>query len=78
MLRETMLAMEPLEEELGFEMLIPVHDAVLLQTLPEHVHTVITAVRALFEKDWPELGGLSIPSSASVGPNWYEMEEIAA
>jgi DNA polymerase-1 len=76
MLRETMLSMAPLEKELGFEMLIPVHDAVLLQTRPSLVNGVVEAVTTLFEKEWAELGDLSIPSSATVGPNWYEMEEI--
>ena len=76
MLRETMLAMDPLQETLGFEMLIPVHDAVVFQVLPKNVSSAVSTVKKLFEKEWPELGGLSIPSSATVGPNWDEMEEI--
>jgi DNA polymerase-1 len=76
MLRETMLAMSKLEDSLGFEMLIPVHDATLLQLFRKQVDSVVPVIKRLFEKKWEELGGLSIPSSASVGPNWAEMEEI--
>lgn len=72
MLRETLLHCAERDGEL-FNLLAPVHDAVLLECLPEHRADVYDYIVPFMQRAWPELGGLSIQVDASWGSNWSEM-----
>jgi DNA polymerase I-like protein with 3'-5' exonuclease and polymerase domains len=76
MLRWVLAELGSLEEEGGFELLIPIHDAIILQTSPSNVERVISIVKSVMERKWPELRDLQIKVSVKVGQNnWAEMLE---
>lgn len=54
--------------------LVPIHDALLLEVLQGEVPRVSNLVKNLMEKEWPELGGLSIPVDIKSGTNWALMK----
>jgi len=75
MLRETLLRVHNLPGcgEVFFP-LVPIHDALLLEVREAYVAEVREQIRAIMERPWEELGGLSIKVDAKVGQNWG-MEE---
>ena len=80
MLRSSIVDLFELLEETGLaQILIPIHDALLLQCLPADVEQVVERVRQVMEKDWSQLNGLSIKTSCKIGTkNWSEMEDYVA
>lgn len=76
MLRETLLHVAELQERLAsFSLLVPVHDAILLEVREEDATEVATRVREVMEREWPELNGLSIKVDVKQGKNWGEMHD---
>jgi DNA polymerase I-like protein with 3'-5' exonuclease and polymerase domains len=76
MLRWVIVELGRMENEYDFELLIPIHDAIIVQTSPSNVKRVIAAVKAVMEREWPELRGLSIKVSTKVGnKNWALMTD---
>src|SRR6266404_1183293 len=76
MLRETLLRVAELQAELGtFWMLVPIHDAILLEVREDQVVGVSARVREVMEREWPELNGLSIKVDVKQGRNWGQMQE---
>ncbi len=59
--------------------LVPIHDAILFEVQDqEDARLRATAsVTELMEKEWPELGGLSIQVDGNWGRNWGEMKHDA-
>ena len=55
--------------------LIPIHDAIVLEVREGAVGDYVPEVRALMEKEWPELNGLSIKTDIKVGSNWALMKD---
>jgi DNA polymerase I-like protein with 3'-5' exonuclease and polymerase domains len=74
MLRESLLHVWELPgcQEVFWPM-VPIHDAILLETFEDKVEDVSRAVAKVMEREWPELGGLSIKVDVKVGRNWSEM-----
>lgn len=76
MLRWTLVELGEGEEEGAFELLIPIHDAIILQCDPEREEGVTSFVKSVMEREWPELNGLSIGVSVKrTTKAWSEMEE---
>jgi len=76
MLRETLLRVAGYQAESGrFWMLVPVHDAILLEVREADVVGVSARVREIMEREWPELNGLSIKVDVKVGKTWGDMYE---
>ena len=75
MLRETLLRVADLQEQNPFWMLVPVHDAILLEVQEEAAVEVSTRVREIMERPWAELNGLSIKVDVKQGLNWGEMHD---
>lgn len=78
MLRWVLVELGEKEEEVGYELLIPIHDAVLLQTTPANVPKVVAFVKGVMEREWPELSGLKIEVSikrCKLGESWAKMTE---
>jgi DNA polymerase I-like protein with 3'-5' exonuclease and polymerase domains len=75
MLRETLLALAPLDGGL-FDLLAPIHDAVLVECEKKDALKVRDLIKSIMERSWPELGDLSIEAEASMGKSWAEMEEF--
>lgn len=76
MLRETIIDVHELQlsGRVGeFHALVPIHDALLLEVRQDCSAAVSAAVKALMEKQWPELGGLSIAVEVKQGLNWSQM-----
>jgi DNA polymerase I-like protein with 3'-5' exonuclease and polymerase domains len=76
MLRWVLVELGEFEESMGYDLLVPIHDAILLQCFPDRVEEVLSFVRGVMERKWPELGGLSIQVSVKKGLSWGEMEEV--
>ncbi|MGH9425595.1 MAG: DNA polymerase, partial [Terriglobia bacterium] len=75
MLRWVLVELGGLEKKEDFELLIPIHDAVVLQTKPTNVKRVAEVVKKVMERQWIELNDLSIQVSVKVGRSWGEMKE---
>lgn len=69
MLRDSLVEMDGRLGDLA-DLLVPVHDAVLLQCVPAHVPEVVALVREIMEREWPELNGFSVKTDWKVGLNW--------
>jgi DNA polymerase-1 len=55
--------------------LVPIHDAIVLEVPEGQDERWVPPVRALMEKDWAELGGLSIKTDVKIGSNWAHMKD---
>jgi DNA polymerase I-like protein with 3'-5' exonuclease and polymerase domains len=55
-------------------LLLQVHDALIVECPAEMVDEVVGVMKRVMEQPFRELGGFSIPVSASVGDSWGEME----
>lgn len=76
MLRESLIRVADLQRELGcFWMLVPIHDAILLEVREDQVVGVQARVKEVMEREWPELNGLSIKVDVKTGLNWGEMQD---
>jgi DNA polymerase I - 3''-5'' exonuclease and polymerase domains len=62
------------EEGTTFSLLVPTHDAILLQILPAHLDRIMHLVKTSMERKWSELGGLSVGTGAKVGPHLGAMK----
>jgi hypothetical protein len=80
MLRESIVRLWDALELTGLaQILIPIHDALLLQCARERVDQVVGIVREVMEKKWTELNDLSIKVSCKMsGTNWSEMEDYVS
>lgn len=75
-LRETLVTLdETLDEEIA-QLLVPVHDSILLQARHGHVEETAGRVRGQMEREWPELKNLSIKVSMKRGFNWADLKEF--
>jgi DNA polymerase I-like protein with 3'-5' exonuclease and polymerase domains len=74
MLREALLDLIDAEEEVGFKVLAPIHDSILLSSPPEKREEVKTLVKKVMERPWRELGGLMVEVEGKVGPDLSRME----
>ena len=74
MLREVLLALYPMEETLGFHLLVPIHDSILLECRPERAPEVVEFVRAAMERPWEEMGGLVVKIDCKWGPDWASLK----
>lgn len=75
MLRETLLYCDPLDGDSGlFELLAPVHDAILLECFPRDCGRVVDTIKPFMERAWGELGGLKIEVDVSIGDSWGNMK----
>lgn len=75
MLREVMLSLAQYDGGL-FNLLVPIHDAVLVETEEHNVEEAKRIICASMARPWPELGGLVIEADAKAGKRWSEMKEI--
>ena len=75
MLRWVIVELGGMEVEYKFELLVPVHDAILLQTESSNIQRVVEAVKKVMERGWEQLNGLKIEVSVKVGDSWGEMKE---
>jgi hypothetical protein len=57
-----------------FDFLVPIHDAVLVETDEENGEKVGKLITAAQGRAWSELGGLIIDAEFKVGTNWGSME----
>ncbi len=57
------------------KLLATVHDSIVAECWPSELATTVGVIRSVMEQPWPELGGLVIPVSVKVGPNWGELQE---
>lgn len=74
MLRETLLHAADADGDL-FDILAPIHDAVFLECFPAAAPRVVGFMKPFMEREWPELGGLSIQVDVSISDsNWSEMK----
>lgn len=73
MLRETLLHCAPHDDTGLFNLLAPIHDAVLLECFPRDCARVVDIVKPMMERNWDELGGLKIEVDVAIGPSWGEM-----
>jgi len=55
--------------------LIPIHDAIVLEVPQGSVREFVPSVQELMEREWAELGGLSIKVDVKVGSNWALMKD---
>lgn len=58
-----------------FKLLIPIHDAILLEVRKERVEEVVRFVKEVMERKWSELGGLSIEVEVKWGERMGEMRK---
>jgi DNA polymerase-1 len=73
MLRTVLVDLDEEVDETGLaELLVPVHDSVLLQCRPEKVEDVKERVVRSMNRPWPELNGLQVGVSVKMGLNWAE------
>lgn len=77
MLRETLLFCIPFDGEL-FNLLAPVHDALLVECYPADCNSVVEVIKPFMEKGWDELGGLKIEVDVSIGSSWGEMRHYGS
>ena len=73
MLREAMLELDQYDNDL-FNFLAPIHDAILVECPEEKVSDVVDLMKKAMERQFTELGGLSIETEAKVGFRWSEMK----
>lgn len=76
MLREVLIQLIDAEDEVGFRVLTPIHDSILLSCPPENRLRVALFVKGVMERAWAELGGLSVEVESKVGPHLAAMEEL--
>jgi DNA polymerase-1 len=75
MLRETLLLVSEVQRVLhpSFGMLVPIHDAILLEVREGMREEVTAKVKEIMQRPWVELGGLSIPVDVKWGSSWGDM-----
>lgn len=59
-----------------FFLLVPIHDALLLEIREDKVEEVVQKVKALMMRAWAELEGLRVGVDVVVGTNWGAMEAL--
>jgi len=66
-----------LEQELGFQILLQIHDAVLLQTTPDRVDTLSPVVKRILEIPVTINNKVcTIPVDISIGHSWNKLEKV--
>lgn len=76
MLRETLITLIDAEEEVGFKVLAPIHDSVLLSSQKKNRARVAAFVKGIMEKPWEELGRLVVEVEGKAGPHLAAMEDL--
>lgn len=80
MLREMMLdiiAFDGIDEGGMFDLLAPIHDAVLVECEERRMEETKETITKRMERPWEELGGLSIGADAKWSKtSWADMEEV--
>lgn len=56
-------------------LLLQVHDALIFETPPSMIDSVVSTIRLVMEQSWRALGGFSCPVAISTGPSWGELED---
>lgn len=81
MLREVLLSeqvasplLAPHESDF-FWLLVPVHDSLLFECLEGRVGDCVEIIRGEMQREWPELGGLSVDVEVKVGTSWGTMDD---
>lgn len=75
MLRQILLEFAALHLDWMF-LLVPIHDALLVEVREEMVMEGAATLRRLMQRPWSELQGLSVEVDIKVGKNWNEMKEM--
>lgn len=73
MLREVMLSLA-LYDGGVFNILVPIHDALLVECEEKDIQQTIHVIKKEMERNWEELGGMSLEVDVKIGANWAEME----
>lgn len=77
MLRSSLVALFQLLDKKGLaELLVPVHDSILMQAPKEKVEEVISITNSVMRQGWLELNGFSISTSVKMGSNWSNLKEV--
>jgi DNA polymerase I-like protein with 3'-5' exonuclease and polymerase domains len=78
MLRETILVMDSILDWVTCLLLAPIHDSLLFAILKVELEQWAPTIKGLMEREWPELGGLSVGVDMKVGDNWADMSTYHA
>ncbi len=58
----------------GVNLLIQVHDSLVLETPKTLLDEVVSILKLVLEQPWPELAGFRCPIEVSFGPSWGDLE----
>ncbi len=77
MLREALIQLADLPGEgETFHLLVPIHDAVLIEVKRERLEIVARQVKAVMQQKWKQLNDLSIEVDVKWGESWAEMKDL--
>jgi DNA polymerase I-like protein with 3'-5' exonuclease and polymerase domains len=77
MMRECLVILDALQGHTKYWwLLITIHDSIVIECIEGLEKKVISEIKKIMERPWPELGNLTVQVDAKMGMNWSQMKEL--